>query len=259
MRWQEFETFRQISRTGSPLLIADVQEYPKWQKFEGQEWVHGYIGLPLTVKGNVIGFLNLSFEEVLEVDPVEVQPLMAFANLAAQAIENARLYHQAKELAIHDELTGIYNRRGLNMLAEREFERAARYQRPLSVLFSDIDDFKSFNDRYSYALGDQVLKAVAGCLKANLREIDVLARFGGDEFVVILPETQQNEAKGIAKRLGHAICALKVSNNGGEVTVSLSFGIAQLAQNDRTCEDLIERASSALRQAKQTGQPIVVA
>lgn len=259
MRWQEFATFRQISRTGSPLLIADVHEYPKWQKFEGQEWVHGYIGLPLTVKGNVIGFLNLAFEEVLEVDPVEVQPLMAFANLAAQAIENARLYQQAQELAIHDELTSIYNRRGLNLLAQREFERATRYKRPLSVLFSDVNDFKAFNDCYSYELGDQALRVVAHCLKENLREVDILARFGGDEFAVILPEATRREAISIVQRLIRALGKVHLLYNGKEVSVSLSFGVAELTDNEKTWNQLLERASEALRRAKQAGLPIVVA
>lgn len=259
MRWREFDTFRQIYQTGLPLLIADVQEYPKWRKTAGLEWARGYIGLPLTVKGNVIGFLNMAFAETLEIAPEEVQPLMAFANLAAQAIENARQYQQAQELAIHDELTGIYNRRGLNLLAQREFERAARYRRPLSVLFMDIDDFKAFNDRYSYALGDQVLKTVAQCLRENLRDFDILARFGGDEYVAILPEAPQKEAFHIAQRLSRAIGKLRIASNSGEVSISLTFGVAQHVESDCDYKQLIERASDALRRAKQDGLQLAFA
>ncbi len=259
MRWEEFETFCQIYRSVSPLLIADVQEDPKWRKLTGLEWVRGYIGLPLMVKQKVIGFLNLAFKQRLEVDPTEITPLMAFANLAAQAIENARLYQQAQDQAIHDELTGIYNRRGLNLLGQREFERAVRYERPLSVLFGDVDGFKAFNDRYSYAVGDRVLKAVAQCLKANLREFDLVARFGGDEFAVILPETQQKEAIGVAQRLNRAIEQLRIPYDGCEVSVLLSFGVVQRGESDHTWEQLLERASQALRRAKQDGLPLFTA
>ncbi|MFN3307711.1 MAG: diguanylate cyclase [Anaerolineales bacterium] len=257
--WQEFDALSQVYHSGLPLLIADIQKHPKWRNVAGFEWVRGYIGLPLMVKQRVIGFLNLAFGKRLEIDPSEIKPLMAFANLAAQAIENARLYQQAQEQAIHDELTGIYNRRGLNLLAQREFERAARYGRPLSVLFGDIDKFKAFNDRYSYATGDQVLKAVAQCLKANLREFDLVARFGGDEFVAILPETKQAEAMRVAQRLIGAIGRLKVAYQNAEVSVSLSFGIAQREEGDCSCEQLIDKASEALRRAKQEGLPLFLA
>ncbi|MCX8061725.1 MAG: diguanylate cyclase [Anaerolineales bacterium] len=259
MRWRDFATFSQIYNSGSPLLIPNVQEYPKWVRFRGLEWIRTYLGLPLTVKGRVIGFLNLAFRNILDMDLAHARPLMAFANLAGQAIENARLYQQAQELAIHDELTGIYNRRGLNILAQREFERSVRYQRPLSALFSDIDAFKAFNDRYSYAVGDQVLKGVAGCLKSNLREFDVLARFGGDEFVAVLPEAQEKEAVSIVHRLNHAIQTLRVPYNEGEVSVSLSFGVTQRVESDRSWDELLDRASEALRRAKQAGIPFAVA
>lgn len=257
--WQQFDTFRQIYHSGAPLLLPDVLEYPRWRQIAGLEWVRSYLGLPLNVKGKVIGFLSLGFSAPIDLDAADVDSLMAFANLAAQAIENARLYQQAQALAIHDELTGIYNRRGLNMLAHREYERSVRFRRPLSVLFSDIDDFKAFNDRYSYAVGDQVLKIVAACLKNNLREVDVLARFGGDEFVILLPETGQEEATNVVERLRSAICNLKVETSNGIVSISLSFGLSQRIENDTSWEHLLERASTALRRAKQDNLPLVIA
>jgi len=257
--WQQFDTFRQISRSGAPLLIPDVQEYPRWRQIAGLEWVRTYLGLPLNVKGKVIGFLNFLFRVPADLDQTEINSLMAFANLAAQAIENARLYQQAQALAIHDELTGIYNRRGLNMLAHREYERSVRFGRPLSLLFSDIDDFKAFNDRYSYAVGDQVLKIVAACLKNNLREVDALARYGGDEFVILLPETSQEEATNVVERLRSGICDLKVETSNGIVSISLTFGLAQRLEKDTSWEHLLERASTALRRAKQDNLPLVIA
>ena len=257
--WQQFDTFRQISRSGAPLLIPDVQEYPRWRQIAGLEWVRAYLGLPLNVKGKVIGFLNFLFRVPADLDQTEINSLMAFASLAAQAIENARLYQQAQALAIHDELTGIYNRRGLNMLAHREYERSVRFGRPLSLLFSDIDDFKAFNDRYSYAVGDQVLKIVAACLKNNLREVDALARYGGDEFVILLPETSQEEATNVVERLRSGICDLKVETSNGIVSISLTFGLAQRLEKDTSWEHLLERASTALRRAKQDNLPLVIA
>ncbi len=210
------------------------------------------------IQRSVIGFLNLAFTQDCDLDATEIRSLMAFAHLAARAIENARLYEQAKEIAIHDELTGIYNRRGLRLFAEREFDRARRYRRPLSVIFCDVDKFKSFNDTYSYAVGDQVLKAIAECLRQNLREIDILGRFGGDEFVILLPETKQNDAVTLVRRLDQVIRAVQIPYNHGHVSVSLSFGVVQLSERDQFCDALIERAADALRRAKQEGTPLVV-
>jgi|GEM_PF-1030650 len=259
LRWQQFDTFSQISRTGAPILIPDVREYPKWRQIAGLEWVRSYLGLPLNVKGKVIGFLSLEFSAPSELDAADVDSLMAFANLAAQAIENARLFQQAQALAIHDELTGIYNRRGLKMFAQREFERSVRFHRPLSLLFSDIDDFKAFNDRYSYAVGDRVLRAVAACLKDNLREVDITARYGGDEFVIVLPETGQRESINIVERLRSMISALTVETDHGAVSIALSFGLAERIKSDVSWEHLLERASTALRLAKQDDLPLVIA
>jgi diguanylate cyclase (GGDEF)-like protein/PAS domain S-box-containing protein len=259
LRWQQLDTLRQIYERSAPLLIQDVRDYPKWQKIAGLEWVQSYLGLPLTIKGKVIGFLSLVFRQPHEFDSAVVDSLMAFANLAGQAIENARLYQQAQEQAIHDELTGIYNRRGLNMFASQEYARAVRYGRPLSMLFSDIDDFKAFNDRYSYAVGDQVLKVVATCLRDNLRRFDLLARFGGDEFVILMPETDQNEAIAVAQRINSSLRCLAIEVSGVEVTITLSFGVAQRLESDAAWEQLLERGSQALRRAKQEGVPLVAA
>lgn len=250
IRWHEFETLREIYHGKAPLLIADVSTHPSWVVVEGQEWIRSYLGLPLLVKENVVGFLNLAFSEIIYIDPLEVQSLMAFANLAGQAIENARLYDQAQSQALHDELTGIYNRRGLNMLAEREFERALRYQRSLSVLFGDVDYFKQFNDRYSYATGDQVLRLVADCLQSHVREFDIVARFGGDEFVVVFPETTVVEARAITERLSQLIREIKVPYGSEELSFSLSFGMTEMVEKDCQWEDILERASQALKIAK---------
>jgi diguanylate cyclase len=127
------------------------------------------------------------------------------------------------------------------------------------VLFSDIDDFKAFNDRYSYAVGDRVLRTVADCLKGNLREVDILARFGGDEFVILLPETRQEDAINVAERLRSAINALTVETNHSAVSITLSFGLAERLESDVSWDHLLERASTALRRAKQDDLPLVVA
>ncbi|MCS7248884.1 MAG: diguanylate cyclase [Anaerolineales bacterium] len=258
LSWQELDTLWQIYSTKLPLFIIDTQAYPHWHLIPGLEWVRTYLGLPLSVKGSVIGFLNLGFETVVEIDPADIGPLEAFANLAAQAIENARLYRQAQELAIHDELTCIYNRRGLKILAWREFERAVRYQRPLSVLFADVDDFKAFNDRYSYTLGDRVLKEIAQCLVSHLREIDLPARFGGDEFVVVLPETSREEAIRVVRRLNSLIRQIALDHEGKPLSISVTFGLAERLESDSSWEELLERAANSLRRAKREGVPLFV-
>ena len=256
-KWQEIPTFTQIYETAKPLLINDTRQYPEWIELPGTEWIRSYYGIPLISKDKVIGFLNLNSKQVNFFSPVLGPTLQAFASQAANAIENARLYAEVQQLAILDELTGLYNRRGLSIFGKREVDRAIRFNRDLSVLFSDIDDFKMFNDRYSYATGDEVLRMLAGCLRANLREIDVISRYGGDEFVALLPETNASAALEISQRVRNAVQAMQIEVNGTPLSISISCGIYTRVLSDHTLDVLIEKAGERLHQAKMRGKNTV--
>jgi diguanylate cyclase (GGDEF)-like protein len=156
-------------------------------------------------------------------------------------------------LAAIDGMTGLFNRRHFMTAADVELERFGRYGRPLSMLMADIDNFKSVNDRYGHAVGDQVIVAIAGVLKQMTRNTDVVGRLGGEEFGLLLPETSLEEACRLAERLRAAAAALRVAYPGGELTVTVSLGAAQ-AVAGTSIAALTQQADTALYQAKRTGR-----
>lgn len=166
--------------------------------------------------------------------------------------ENVSLYERMKHLASTDSLTGIYNRHFFNETFSSEIQRAERYGKLLSVLIIDVDDFKQINDHLGHLQGDQVLKIVASALNTQLRTVDLLARFGGDEFVVILPETGLDDARTAAKRLRNAVTAHSVENQ----PLSVSIGIASY-QPGRTPEQILEEADRDLYRQKGIILPII--
>jgi diguanylate cyclase (GGDEF)-like protein len=157
-------------------------------------------------------------------------------------------------LATIDFLTGVYNRRHFEALAGTEFARAHRYMRPLSVLMIDVDHFKDVNDRLGHAAGDIVLRDIAALCRANIRESDVLARVGGEEFAIMLPETTQSAAAQFAERLRAQIGRNGLSIFGEKVRVTVSIGVAGCAPNTPGTQDLLRRADQALYDAKNAGR-----
>lgn len=165
------------------------------------------------------------------------------------------LQDQLKAMAITDELTGLYNRRFFQEWLDLEFKRTHRYKTDLSCLMIDIDYFKSVNDTYGHMMGDFVLAEVAGIIKQNTRGTDVAARFGGEEFVLLLPRTDRVLAMGLAERIRASIEAVRLNNDDITLTVTVSVGVSCSIQN--TLEDksqLIELADKALYEAKRRGR-----
>lgn len=167
------------------------------------------------------------------------------AQLAAQLLE---------QQATSDPLTGRYNRRAFFEVAGREFERSRRYAGPLAVLMLDIDFFKRVNDSYGHAVGDIVLRSVAGCWFDALRQEDSIGRIGGEEFAILLPHTSQQDAHALAERLLKLTESLDIVAPAGNFHVTVSIGLAQLMPQDNNFEQLLERADVALYQAKQGGR-----
>jgi diguanylate cyclase (GGDEF)-like protein len=207
--------------------------------------------LPLVVEERVLGLLWLWGENLKEPD---LAAMSIFANQVAVAIENARLFAEVQNLAITDPLTGLYNRRGLFELGRPEFARTRRFGRPFACMMLDIDHFKRVNDTHGHPIGDQVLQALAKHCQSSVREIDLVGRFGGEEIVFLLPETNLEAAKEIAERLRETIANLLIPTDKGELSVTVSLGVAMYDENTLDLETMIARADQAMYVAKHKGR-----
>jgi diguanylate cyclase (GGDEF)-like protein len=191
-------------------------------------------------------------------DLTEQKRIEAELRNAKDALEQALAREQ--QLAQTDVLTGINNRRNLFKCAEREFNVALRYQRPLSVIMFDIDHFKAVNDTFGHAVGDQILKQVADIASVELRNADVIGRYGGEEFVVVLPMTNVQQACLVAERIRVGVEALRVPTEKGDAKVTLSIGIVEMTGDEQSdsIENLTRRADEAMYAAKQEGRNRIV-
>jgi len=179
---------------------------------------------------------------------------LLFRNLKEREAALRDALEEVQRLAITDSLTGLHNRRHLLELARHELQRARRYRLPMSVFMLDIDEFKRVNDTYGHAIGDQVLQGVAECCRQELRGVDVLGRYGGDEFAAVLPETGLPAACQVAERLRGSIAQRALDTKAGQVTVTVSLGVAVLDDEHLAPETLLDHADQALYVAKQSGR-----
>lgn len=181
--------------------------------------------------------------------------LFSFSRNIEQSIEDLRNQtDQMTELAHTDPLTGLSNRRHMIEQLDREFSRARRYKRPLSLLYLDLDGFKAINDHFGHLFGDEVLSSAAVSMRSVLRSTDMLARIGGDEFAVLLPETDLKGAIGVANKLRRALLAFSDRLGSAVPTLTFSAGVAQLLPEDETIDDLLARADDVQYQAKASGR-----
>jgi diguanylate cyclase (GGDEF)-like protein len=172
--------------------------------------------------------------------------------------ERKHLENELQQRATTDELTGIANRRYLLELAHREIKRAVRSKNPLAIALIDIDRFKHINDTYGHAAGDLALTAFTKICQRNIREIDVFARFGGDEFALLLPDTNCEQAYLVVERARQAIAAQTMEFEGQSFSINISAGIASLSDAPETFDTLLSRADRALYRAKEEGRNTVM-
>jgi diguanylate cyclase (GGDEF)-like protein len=208
--------------------------------------------LPLVANGESIGLIELMAKEPIELDADRLGLARTIANEAAIALENARLYEEARALADRDPLTGFYNHRYLHERFGQEALRARRARRPLSLLMLDLDDFKLVNDTFGHLFGDDVLRWTADVIRRTLRGSDVPARYGGDEFAILLPDAGAEEAALTTERLVSAFAdSAFTSGSRLPVPVAIAIGAATFPTDGRTAAELIAVADAGLYRMKR--------
>lgn len=247
---------------GEDLLVSDIDNDPRI----GRENRHRYrtksfMCILLKIDGGVTGVLNISDKARGDVFTEEdLGIIQSFVNSAALAIERSLLYKQAEELrqlSITDPLTGIYNRRYLNHRLSEEITRYNRYKHPFSFMMMDLDKFKEYNDTFGHISGDKLIKALAVIMEKSLRNVDIAARFGGDEFVAIFPQTAKDDAIHITNRLKEKI-EKAVRQESFEMPVTISMGLTTFPDDATSVGELLEKTDQALYLAKKGGGNKVV-
>ena len=202
---------------------------------------------PISLHGQIIGSLNQADFSPLRYRPgMDTQLLEQLAVKVSICLSNVIAHERLKWLAVRDPLTGLLNRRVLETVLSREFKRAQRYKNPLSLAFIDMDDFKLINDRYGHECGDALLKYAAGQLVEITRDSDVIARYGGDEFVIILPGTPVQEASKLLVRLQQHFRNKPMRYGERGITVSISFGVASMEDLNATDPESLLREADAM-------------
>ncbi len=248
--------YKKLLETREPqmceLRMAKKDGTPFWVQLDANLVRDAASGAPLC---------RLGMSDVSAIKQAEEESRQAEASVEEANRELQRMFAREQNLARIDALTGMNNRRYWFELAEHEFEVAARYRQPLSVILFDIDHFKLVNDVFGHAVGDQILERVAQAAQAALRSADVIGRYGGEEAVVALPMTTASQAHAVAERIRAGIAAIRVPTPQGDATVTLSVGIAEMLLapaaarfgGDDSIERVIQRADEAMYAAKRTG------
>jgi len=244
-----------VAASGAPEIVNHADRNSPAVRIDSvPEEAQDLMCVPLAVKGNVIGVITLCREDGKEFKAMHLRLVTSLANQAATAIENARFFEDTKRLADTDALTGVWSRRHIHGRYEAELSRARRFGHPVSVLVMDIDSLKLFNDTYGHAAGDEVICTVAQAVLSACREIDIVGRYGGDEFAVILPETDSEGAATAAERILSVLEKQPFqAPDGTQVPVTTSIGAASYPTDGDQIDQLLSLADAAMYTVKVAG------
>ena len=243
--------------TGQSIYIPDTQQEAPGDHvvhFGDPEQVRSVLAVPMRLADKIVGMLSTQCYQPNAYTPDDLELLEMLASYVAIALDNTHLFSEYQRLAITDPVTEIYNRRHVFELGQREFNRAVRYQRDLAVIMLDLDNFKQVNELYGHAAGDYLLYEFAQFLKNNLRKTDLLGRYGGDEFIIVLPETSIAQTYEMAERILVRIKNQFQKQDISFSVVTVSIGASTLAKETTDFANLVKQADDALMNAKHTGK-----
>lgn len=250
------ELVTKIIELGEPACLKNIFARFDYKPLSAQS--RSLMLVPLSLHGISMGLLVAESNDENRFHDKDIQMLSIVARSAALALENAELHKRTEELTINDELTETFNYRYFVQKLQEEKRRAARYNLPLSLIMVDIDWFKKLNDSYGHEIGNLVLKRLSEIIKRCIRDVDVFCRYGGEEFVVILPQTPQVEATQIAERIRQQIeKAVIDAGKPGKLKVTVSVGVTSYPENGKSQDDLLAVADQALYRAKGEGRNLV--
>ncbi|MCB9556537.1 MAG: sensor domain-containing diguanylate cyclase [Deltaproteobacteria bacterium] len=240
-----------VAAQSKALRIADTRQESRFKTVSWQQHEQRSLCcVPMRGRSGVLGVIAAGAAEPNRFGEADEELFNHLAAAIAKDVENARLFH----LAVTDPLTGAYNRQHFSSNFPTEFERARRYDHPLSLAMVDIDNFKEINDRFGHPVGDGVLREVSHRLRRLTRDFDSLVRYGGDEFVLMLPATALEGAAPLTERLRADMSRQPLEIGHARVPVTVSGGLAEISPTDKDAGDLLQRADRALYRAKREGR-----
>jgi diguanylate cyclase (GGDEF)-like protein len=247
-----------VMQRGEEFLSADLRQDARIPQQDVQS-VATVVAFPLSCRGRRIGALvgldRVPSSREPRMAPVVLRALRVLLEPAAMALDNALMLKRADALSVTDHLTGLYNSTYLNQVLRRETKRASRSGRPLSVLFIDLDGFKGINDSHGHLFGSRALVEAAAVIRGSARETDVVSRFGGDEFAVVLPDTGTEGAVAVGERVRDRVAAHTfLAADGLDIHLTASVGVATLPDVADSADELIHAADAAMYQVKDRGK-----
>ncbi|MDO8886372.1 sensor domain-containing diguanylate cyclase [Candidatus Oleimmundimicrobium sp.] len=259
-----FQTGKGFSKSVQEQILKQAREHktdqPEGFSFSTEKKTaskekHSIRCMSLYAHNCLVGEFCTLMENLNSLSEEDFELITVVATQMAIAVENSILYEMTKRLATTDGLTGLYNYRYFRNKLSGELSRASRYNRPLSLIMLDLDDFKSYNDTYGHPQGDKLLRKIAKILTGNCRGSDIVARYGGEEFVVILPETDEQGAFSVAEKVRQAVKEYRfIDGQKRNKHITISLGVAQNSDKLSGPKDLVKKADEALYKSKQEGK-----
>jgi len=244
-----------VMEHGQEFVTADLRQDPRVQ----DPFVGAVMAFPLSCRGRrvgaIVGLDRLPSSREPRLAPSMLRQVRVLLEPASVALDNALILKRAEALSVTDDLTHLYNSRYLNLVLRKETKRASRNGRPLSLLFIDLDGFKGVNDTHGHLCGSRALVEAAAVIRGSARETDVVARFGGDEFALVLPDTGSDGAFAVGERIRERVAAHKfLAGDGLDIHLTVSVGVATLPDVAASADELMQAADKAMYRVKDAGK-----